>query len=210
MPKHSGLFQSINWWNVLLERPPCSSLLFLKVAIFVRVCRRADAGDGGLFLVASLTRHLAAPFKLTVAGGDNVDRLLPHVQPALFAHVDAFFHFCFLVGRVGVGSADPPHETLVAGSGVHPAVVGRRLQEHQLPLLHLLDGTTTGTTTCRRTKTRTTTRPGLTRLGRLTVTGGRRYPIGHEILQFVENSIVVVNPGGKKNNNYSPSLFLLI
>ena len=102
-----------------------------------------------------LTGNLAAPLKLAVTRCDDVHHLPPYVEPAVPAQVGALPDLSPGVGRGWVSLAGPSHHALiikvitiaprvcqcihlVSCSDVHPAVVRRALEEHQLPLLHFL------------------------------------------------------------------------
>ena len=100
--------------------------------------RQVGAGDPDLFLVTSITGDLAAPLELAVAAGHHVHDLLPGVHPAAGAEAGALPDLLGLVGGGGVDLTGAASDSLVAQLGVESAVVRRRLEEHQLPLLDLL------------------------------------------------------------------------
>ena len=100
--------------------------------------RQVGAGDPDLFLVTSVAGDLAAPLELAVAAGHHVHDLLPGVHPAAGAETGALPDLLRLVGGGGVDLTGAASDSLVAQLGVESAVVGRRLEEHQLPLLDLL------------------------------------------------------------------------
>ena len=72
------------------------------------------AGDDDLLLVAGLAGDLAAPLKLTVAGGDNIHHLLLHVEPTGVAEVGALPDLLGLVLAVRVHLTGFAKDSLVA------------------------------------------------------------------------------------------------
>ena len=96
---------------------------------------RGRAGYHNLFSVARLAGDLTAPLEFAVAVGRDIDQLLLHVEAALFAHPRTLPDLLGLIGAVDLTSLDDnPLETQ---PGVHPAVVERWLQKHQVPLVQL-------------------------------------------------------------------------
>ena len=88
--------------------------------------------------MAGVAGDLAAPLELAVAAGHHVHHLLHSVHPAAGAEAGALPDLLGLVGGGGVHLAGPPADSLVAQLGVESAVVGRGLEEDELPLLDLL------------------------------------------------------------------------
>ena len=100
--------------------------------------RQVGAGDPDLFLVTGIAGDLAAPLELAVTAGHHVHHLLHGVHPAAGAETGALPDLLSLVGSAGVDLACSASDSLVAQLGVESAVVGRRLEEDEFPLLDLL------------------------------------------------------------------------
>ena len=101
------------------------------------VARNGVAGDYDLLDVAGLAGDLAAPFKLTLAGGHHFHNLLLHMEPTGVAEVGALPDLFSLVFAVGVHLTSFPNNPFVPKLCIQSAIVWRRLEEHQLSLVYL-------------------------------------------------------------------------
>jgi len=100
--------------------------------------RRQCAGDFSLSFVAAFTGHLAAPLKPAVARCDNLDLLPVNVKTTVSAKSRTSSQVSSGVSAVWICFAGSPNDSLVTSCDVHPAVIGRALEENQFPFLHLL------------------------------------------------------------------------